>query len=125
MEIEGEGYLPKPTPLRGPLAKRNMKKYYRYHRDYGHDTEECYQLKDEIEALIRRGHLRRYVRGPAPRSKVAILEQAATGAEHDNQLTVGVIHMISTGLGSKGTPPPSPKRLKTVDDVITFSESDL
>ena len=48
MEIEGEGYLPKPTPLRGPLAKRNMKKYCRYHRDYGHDTEECYQLKDEI-----------------------------------------------------------------------------
>ena len=33
--------------------------------------------------------------------------------------------MISTGLGSKGIPPPSPKRLKTVDDVITFSESDL
>ena len=27
MEIEGEGYLPKPTPLRSPLAKRNMKKY--------------------------------------------------------------------------------------------------
>ena len=125
MEIEGEGYLPKPTRLRGPLAKRNMKKYCRYHRDYGHDTEECYQLKDEIEALIRRGHLRRYVRGPVPRSEVAIPEQVATGAEHDNQPTAGVIHMISTGLGSKGTPPPSPKRVKTVNDVITFSESDL
>ena len=127
MEIEGEGYLPKPTPLRSPLAKRNMKKYCRYHRDYGHDTEECYQLKDEIEALIRRGHLRRYVRGPAPRSEVIIPEQATTGAEHDNRPTAGVIHMISTGHGSSSTnsPPPSSKRLKSIDDVITFSESDL
>ena len=56
---------------------------------------------------------------------MAIPEQAAIGAKHDNQLTVGVIHMISTRLGSKGIPPPSPKRLKTVDDVITFSENDL
>ena len=125
MEIEGEGYLPKPTPLRGPLAKRNMKKYCRYHRDYGHDTEECYQLKDEIEALIRRGHLRRYVRGPAPRSEVAIPEQVAAGTEHDNQPTAGVIHVISAGPGNRSSPPPSPKRSKTASDVITFSESDL
>ena len=127
MEIEGEGYLPKPTPLCTPLAKRNMKKYCRYHRDYGHDTEECYKLKDEIEVLIQRGHLRRYVRGPVPRSEVVIPEQATTEAEHDNRPTASVIHMISAGLGSNGinSPPPSPKRLKTTDDVITFSENDL
>ena len=125
MEIEGEGYLPKPTPLRSPLAKRNMKKYCRYHRDYGHDTEECYQLKDEIEALIWQGHLRRYVRGPAPRSEVIVLEQATTEAEHDNRPPAGVIHMISAGLGNKGMPPPSQKRLKNIDDVITFSKNDL
>ena len=127
MEIEGEVYLPKPTPLRSPLAKRNMKKYCRYHQDYGHDTEECYQLKDEIEALIRWGHLWRYVRRPVPRSEVVIPEQAATEAEHDNRPTVGVIHMISMGHGSNSTnsPTPSPKRLKSTDDVITFSKSDL
>ena len=33
--------------------------------------------------------------------------------------------MISTGLESRGSPPPSPKRAKTASDVITFSESDL
>ena len=127
METEGEGYLLKPTPLRSPLAKRNMKKYCRYHRDYGHDTEECYQLKDEIEALIRRGHLWRYVRGPVPRSEVIIPEQTVAKVKHDNRPTAGMIHMISTRHGSDITnsPPPSPKRLKSTDDVITFSENDL
>ena len=35
--------------------------------------------------------------------------------------------MISTGFGSNGinSPPPSLKRLKTTDDVITFSENDM
>ena len=33
--------------------------------------------------------------------------------------------MISTGLESKGSPPPSLKRVKTANGVITFFESDL
>ena len=39
-----------------------MTKYCRYHRDHGHITEECRQLKDEIEGLISRGYLRQYVK---------------------------------------------------------------
>ena len=47
--------------MRTDPAKRDTTKYYEFHRDHGHRTDDCIQLKKEIEFLIRRGHLRRYV----------------------------------------------------------------
>ena len=47
--------------MRGPKSKRDPNKYCRYHQDRGHTTDECRQLKDEIEGLISRGYLRQYV----------------------------------------------------------------
>ena len=52
----------RPAPIRKDISKRDTTKFYHFHNDYGHDTNECNQLKDEIEFLIRQGHLRRYVR---------------------------------------------------------------
>ncbi|XP_058075794.1 uncharacterized protein LOC131224287 [Magnolia sinica] len=37
-------------------------KYYCFHRNHGHNTTDCVDLKDEIETLIRKGHLRRYTK---------------------------------------------------------------
>ena len=42
--------------------KRNPNKYYLYHRDHDHDTEECIQLQDEIEELIKRDRVGRFLR---------------------------------------------------------------
>lgn len=41
--------------------KRNNNKYCRFHRHHGHDTSQCYDLRDQIENLIRRGHLKKYM----------------------------------------------------------------
>ena len=42
-------------------AKRDDTKYYEFHKGHGHRTDDCIQLRKEIEYLIRRGHLSRYV----------------------------------------------------------------
>ena len=31
----------RPTPIRKDISKRDSTKFYRYHNDYGHDTNEC------------------------------------------------------------------------------------
>ncbi|XP_052193872.1 uncharacterized protein LOC127802178 [Diospyros lotus] len=47
--------------MKTPANKRSKDKYCRFHRDHGHDTEECHQLKEDIQELINRGFLRRFI----------------------------------------------------------------
>ncbi|GAA0162657.1 hypothetical protein LIER_18698 [Lithospermum erythrorhizon] len=39
-----------------------MSKYCQYHRNHGHDMDDCRHLKIEIEMLIQRGQLKEYAR---------------------------------------------------------------
>jgi hypothetical protein len=41
--------------------KRPRDKYCRFHRDHSHNTEDCYDLKRQIEELIKQGKLQRFV----------------------------------------------------------------
>ena len=47
--------------MKGDPNKRNRNKYCRFHRDHGHDTDECFDLKHQIENLIRQGKLRNFL----------------------------------------------------------------
>ena len=38
-------------------------KYFSYHKNIGHTTKQCSKLKDEIEFLIGKGHLKEYIQG--------------------------------------------------------------
>ena len=62
LDIEKEKDVRWPKPLRGDPSKRNKDLYCRFHKDVGHDTDDCKQLKDEIEFLIRRGRLDRFTK---------------------------------------------------------------
>ncbi|XP_031255255.1 uncharacterized protein LOC116113251 [Pistacia vera] len=46
-----------PEPIKNPFLARNSKKYYRYHRDNGHHTDQCWALKQgqEEQGKKRRG----------------------------------------------------------------------
>ena len=62
MQIKDEEALMFPGRLKGDPNKRSRDKYCRFHHDHGHDTVDSYDLKQQIEALIRQGKLQRFVR---------------------------------------------------------------
>ena len=61
MQIKDERALTFPGKLKGDPNKRSRDKYCRFHRDHGHDTADCYDLKQQIETLIRQGKLQKFV----------------------------------------------------------------
>ncbi|GAV72997.1 hypothetical protein CFOL_v3_16484, partial [Cephalotus follicularis] len=134
-----------PEKMRAPTENRSVEKYCRYHRDHGHDTEECRQLKNQIEDLIRKGHLRKYVDRDAPQGRREQRREEAPRQQEEQQQQQqprGVIHTISGGVASGGDDSnarkaygrqslavqqvPHSKRLRTGGDeeVISFSEAD-
>ena len=63
MQVEGINLLWNPGPIKAPVEGKNKSKYYKFHTDRGHDTIECFQLCDQIKALIQGGYLQEYISG--------------------------------------------------------------
>ena len=61
MQIKDNTTLTWPSKLKGDPSKRSKDKYCCFHRDHGHDTSECYDLKQQIKALIKQGKLQQVV----------------------------------------------------------------
>ena len=49
------------SKMTGSRDKRKSNLYYLYHWDIGHETEDCNDLKREIERLIKQGHLKQFI----------------------------------------------------------------
>ena len=62
MQIKDEEALTYPGKLKGDPNKCSKDKYCRFHRDHSHDTADCFDLKQQIEALIKQGKLQRFIR---------------------------------------------------------------
>ncbi|CAI9117881.1 OLC1v1019369C1 [Oldenlandia corymbosa var. corymbosa] len=60
--------LPTPKPL-APNPNRSTEQYCEYHKDHGHDMEDCRELKREIENGVKSGKFHQYVQGTASRQK--------------------------------------------------------
>ncbi|GAU49855.1 hypothetical protein TSUD_129970 [Trifolium subterraneum] len=100
-EISSAGIrFPKQLPTKPNVDK---KKLCRFHKSYGHVTDDCVHLKDAIEILIQKGYARQYVDGQqrtvnnAPRQNQLAVDPASSEqpVEEENRLIGGVALAIS------------------------------
>ncbi|XP_059663644.1 uncharacterized protein LOC132309345 [Cornus florida] len=54
-----------PLPIRQPLEQMDQTKHCVFFSDFGHQTNECRNLRRQVEMLIAKGEFVRYVQGPA------------------------------------------------------------
>ena len=126
--------------MRTDPTKRDNTRYCEFHRDHGHRTDDCIQLRKEIEYLIRRGYLRRYIASEGQDQAQPPPPQQPT-TQHQQPL--GEIHVISGGFAGGGESSSARKahlrsirsgevmevqavsKLPRLDTSITFSYSNL
>ena len=115
-------------------------RYCEFHRDNGHRTDDCIQLRKEIEYLIRCGYLRRFVSSEG-QNQAQPPPPWQTTTQHQQPL--GEIHVISGGFPGGGESSSARKahlrsirsrevmevqavsKLPRLNIAITFSDSDL
>ncbi|XP_065624305.1 uncharacterized protein LOC136068417 [Quercus suber] len=62
IQIKDDLSLKWPEKLKGDPNKRNRNMYCHFHIDHRHDTDECFNLKQQIKNLIRQEKLRNFLR---------------------------------------------------------------
>ncbi|XP_023877885.1 uncharacterized protein LOC111990332 [Quercus suber] len=101
MQIKDEGSLTFPEKLKGDPNRRSRDKYCCFHRDHGHDTADCYDLKQQIEALIRQGKLQKFV--SKERTDQQHQEQPPRRENELPKPPIGDIRMIVGGTTTMGS----------------------
>ncbi|XP_010245798.1 PREDICTED: uncharacterized protein LOC104589244 [Nelumbo nucifera] len=134
MQIRDRNYIRWPEKMNTQSNKRNHNKYCKFHRDHGHDTENCFNLCNHIEDLIRRGYLDGFIKS----EKLAHEERHTKDARPlPRAPPTGVIHVISGGIAAGGESSSGRKKYvrlceidnqghkKKHDQSITFTNDDL
>ncbi|GKB78111.1 reverse transcriptase domain-containing protein, partial [Tanacetum coccineum] len=61
--FEGKAMLRPPPRMFAPANKRDRTKYCEFYEDHGHDTNDCIDLRKEIEACVRKGRMAHLEKG--------------------------------------------------------------
>ncbi|XP_021621477.1 uncharacterized protein LOC110621504 [Manihot esculenta] len=90
--VQEKDFIQWPKPMKAEANRRDPDKYCQYHRTHGHDTNDYYQLINEIEKLIKMGHLMNFVKKPEGQRP----QQNVMG-ERPHRQTGGVVNNGSNG----------------------------
>jgi len=99
MQIKDDPSLKWPKKMKRDPNKRNRNKYCRFHKDHGHDTDECFDLKQQIENFIRQRKLRNFLERDHKEKKLkGKLEESSRPLLGEIRVIIGG---TSTGQSSK------------------------
>ncbi|KAK3011634.1 hypothetical protein RJ639_011209 [Escallonia herrerae] len=97
-KIKDNKALQWPDKMRSRSNKRNKDLWCHFHNDHGHITDNCGSLKLAIEALIKRGQLRKFVAHKEGRQQTPLSMEE----REDREENAGMINTISGGLAAGG-----------------------
>ncbi|XP_065620865.1 uncharacterized protein LOC112016667 [Quercus suber] len=100
--IKNEPYFRWPIKMIGEPDRRNQNRYCQYHQDHGHATEDCRNLWNHLDQLVRDGrlkHLLHHSSGQQGQTYQEPRKDAAMGQP------AGTINIILAAPGRTGTPP--------------------
>ena len=137
-KIKNEPFFKWPNKMAGEPRKRNPNLYCHYHQDHGHTTDNCRNLWDHLEQLVREGKLKQLLHPSSGRANQAGPE---VQGDASSRLPLGTINIIFTAPGRTGSCPsrvlsvsrspaedhfPSLKKTKRrVPLILGFSDEDL
>ena len=136
-KVRNEPFFKWPNKMVGDLVNHNQNLYCHYHQDHGHTTEDCRNLWDHLEQLVRERKLKHLLHHSSGRG-------SQTNSEfHGNAVPrppLGTINVIFAAPGRTGSCPSRimavsccsdedsssmPKRVKmNVPLVLSFSDAD-
>ncbi|GJZ02218.1 reverse transcriptase domain-containing protein [Tanacetum coccineum] len=85
-----KGKFRAPPPMVTPVEKRDPNKYYEFHSDTGHSTEECMQLRKQIDEMIKAGKLSQFIKELKQNDKPKALKKGEASGK-DKPLTILMI----------------------------------
>ncbi|RDX90198.1 hypothetical protein CR513_27965, partial [Mucuna pruriens] len=111
-EICHTSLLEFPSDARGKMMGKERSSWCDFHRAPDHTTEDCWELKTQIEGLVQSGHLSRYVQHSSSRRPSRPGRESSQSREADRQersrsrqKTPGHKGTISTISGGNGRLP--------------------
>ena len=112
-KIKNESFFKWPNKMAGNPTRRNQNLYYQYHQDQGHTTEDCRNLWDHLNQLVREGKLKQLLHhSSGQRGQTG----SALRGDASSRPPLGIINIIFAALGRTGS---CPSRVISVAQLST------